>query len=159
NPDERINPYRHWGARFSDRQKALAELTDLTDRDELVRRVEKLLDEVPPGARGVKPRALVLRAGLEAAPRVGEEFGRRLLEQVAKAYNKLPAPKDLPELLEQATFLEKALFVAAHFQAMEFLPSLLDCFEHLCHLAQGSHELAAVDVLINQCFKSLRQLN
>jgi hypothetical protein len=159
NPDERINPYRHWGARIGNLEKSLAELTDLTDRAELSRRVDKLLDEAAEGARGIKQRAKVLCAGLEAAPRVSEEFARRLLNQVAKAYNNLPKPKDLPELLEQATFLEKALFVAAHFQAADILPSLLDCFEHLCRLAQGSHALATLDALINQCFKSLRQLN
>src|SRR5262249_47746627 len=46
-PDERINPYRHWGARISEFERALAELTDLTDRNEVVIRVERILKDVP----------------------------------------------------------------------------------------------------------------
>src|SRR5207253_7378744 len=70
-PDQRINPYRHWSGRISDFEKAIAELTDLTDRNEIANRVDKLLREVPKGPRGNGDRARVLRAGLEAAPRVG----------------------------------------------------------------------------------------
>ena len=86
-PDQRINPYRHWSARISEFEKALAELTDLTDRNELAIRVEKLLREVPKGAKGNEQRARVLRAGLEAAPRVGEDFARKMLEQTVPAYD------------------------------------------------------------------------
>ena len=76
-PDERINPYRHWGARISEFEKALAELTDVTDRQEVVNRVERMLRDVPKGAKGAEPRARVLRAALEVAPRVNEDFARR----------------------------------------------------------------------------------
>src|SRR5262249_33690596 len=114
-PDQRINPYRHWGARISEFEKALAELTDLTDRAEIVRRVEKLLAEVPKGSKGAEPKARVVKAGLEAAPRVGEEFARKMLEQAVPTYDALPETKELAQLTEQAVFLEKALFVAGHF--------------------------------------------
>src|SRR5262249_19814543 len=114
-PDQRINPYRHWGARISEFEKALAELTDLTDRAELARRVEKLLAEVPKGSKGGEGRARVIRAGLEAAPRVGEDFARKMLEQAVPAYDALPETKELAQLTDQAAFLEKALFVAGHF--------------------------------------------
>src|SRR5262249_13459448 len=71
--DERINPYRHWGARVNEFERALAELTDLTDPNELVVRVERILTDVPRGARGAEQRARVLRAALEVAPRVNED--------------------------------------------------------------------------------------
>jgi hypothetical protein len=123
-PDQRINPYRRWGARISDFEKALAELTDLTDRQELARRVEKLLAEVPKGSEGIEGRARVVRAGLEVAPRVGDDFARKMLDLAMPAYDALPETKDLAQLTDKAAFLEKALFVAGHFGEIEVAHSL-----------------------------------
>jgi len=95
-PDQRINPYRHWGARISEFEKALAELTDLTDRNELANRIDKLLNEVPKGAKGNDQRSRVLKAGLEAAPRIGDEFGRKLLDQTLPATTACPRPRRWP---------------------------------------------------------------
>jgi hypothetical protein len=124
-PDQRFNPYRHWGARISDFERVLAELPDL-DGNEVMRRVDELWYAAPRGARGNEKRAQIVRAGLEAAPRIGEEFARRMLEQTVPAYDALPAAKEMAALMDQAAFLEKALFVAGHFQIREFTPLLLD---------------------------------
>src|SRR5262245_27335826 len=120
-PDQRINPYRHWGARISEFEKAVAELADATDRDEIVSRVEKLLRKTRTGERWNEERARALRAGLDASPRVGEDFARKLLEQSIPAYDALPEAKEMAPLMEQAQFLEKALFVAGHFGLTEFI--------------------------------------
>src|SRR5262249_36226201 len=125
-PDQRINPYRHWGARISDFEKALADLTDLTDRNEIQSRVDKLLRDVPKGAKGNEQKARVLRAGLEAAPRVGEDFARKLLDQTIPTYDALPEPKELAILMERTAFLEKALFVAGYFRELEYLRCLVE---------------------------------
>jgi hypothetical protein len=125
-PDQRLNPYRGWGSRISDFERALAELTDLTDRNELASRVDKLLREVPKGTKGNENRARVLRAGLEAAPRVGEDFARRMLAQTIPAYDALPKAREMAALMDQATFLEKALFVVGHFRMLDFVSPLLE---------------------------------
>src|SRR5262249_23654944 len=45
-PDTKLDPYRHWGARISDLDKALADLADVFDRQEVSDRVTELLKEV-----------------------------------------------------------------------------------------------------------------
>lgn len=157
-PDQRINPYRHWGARISEFEKALADLTDLTDRNEIANRVEQLLREVPKAAKGYEQRARVIRAGLEAAPRVGEEFARKLLDQSVSAYDALPETKELPALMEQAAFLEKALFVAGHFGRIEAVHPLVLRFQHMLAGQKGPQAIPVLDSLAAQCFRGLRKL-
>jgi hypothetical protein len=157
-PDQRINPYRHWGARISDFKRALAELTDLTDRAELAGRMERLLAEVPRGATGTEQRAQVLRAGLEAAPRVGEEFAKRLLDQAVPAYDALPEAKELDVLLDRAAFLEKAMFVAGHFGRREHVHPLVARFQRMLQAQRGGQALPALGSLAGQCFRGLRKL-
>jgi hypothetical protein len=157
-PDQRINPYRHWGARISDFERALAELTDLTDRNELAGRVDKLLREAPKGAKGHEQRARVLRAGLEAAPRVGEDFARRMLEQAVPAYDALPEAKEMAALMDQAQFLEKALFVAGHFGRVEAVHPLVTRFQRMLQGQKGPQALQVLDSLAAQCFRGLRKL-
>ena len=52
---------------------------------------------------------------LVASHRVGEEFARRMLDQTIPAYDSLPDAREMAAVMEQASFLEKALFVAGHF--------------------------------------------
>jgi len=158
-PDQRINPYRHWGARINDFEKALADLTDLTDRAEIVSRVDKLLRDLQLHNKGaVEQRARVLRSGLEAAPRVGEDFARRLLDQTVTTYDALPEVKDLTALIDQASFLERALFVAGHFGRSDAIHPLVARFQRLLQGQKGPQALQVLDSLAANCFRSLRKL-
>ncbi len=157
-PDQRINPYRHWSGRINDFEKALAELTDLTDRKEIADRVEKLLREVPRGPRGNEQRARVLHAGLEASPRVGEEFARKMLDQTIPAYDALPEAREMATVMEQAQFLEKALFVAGHFGRVESVHPLVTRFQRMLQAQSGAHVFQVLDTLAYQAFKGLRKL-
>jgi hypothetical protein len=157
-PDQRINPYRHWGARINDLEAALVALTDLTDRQEIVSRVERLLKDVPKGAKGHEVRAKILRAGLEAAPRVNEDFARKLLDQAVPAYDALPESPDLQGLLDQAAFLEKALFLAAHYGSDAHVHPLVARFERMLQSQRGPQGLEALSSLAGPCFRGLRKL-
>ncbi|MFO0878493.1 MAG: hypothetical protein U0840_14230 [Gemmataceae bacterium] len=157
-PDQRINPYRHWGARISDFERALAELTDITDRNELAQRVDRLLNETPKGPKGADQRARVVRAGLEVSPRVGEDFARRMLDQSIPAYDALPETKDLAQLHEQAAFLEKGLFVAGHFGRSDAVFPLIARFQKILQNQKGAQALALLDQVAATCFRGLRKL-
>jgi hypothetical protein len=156
-PDQRINPYRHWGARINDLERALVELADLTDRQEIVSRVDRLLKDVPKGSKGHEVRAKILKAGLEAAPRVSEDFARRMLDQSIPAYDALPEQQDLAAVMEQASFLEKALFVAAHFRHPECVGPLVGLCRRWLQAEQGFFPDAFAP-LIAQCVRTLREL-
>jgi hypothetical protein len=156
-PDQGINAYRHFGDR-SDFERALAELTDLTDRNELANRVDKLLREVPKGAKGNKQSVEVLRAGLEAAPRVGEDFARKMLDQTVTAYDALPEAKEMADLMEPAAFLEKALFVAGHYGRMESVHPLVTRFQNMLKGQKGPQALQVLIWLGTDWLRGLRKL-
>jgi hypothetical protein len=163
-PDQEIDPYASWTSRLSDLERALAEVAELTDRKEIVARLQTLLKETPKGTEGHEARARILRTALEVAPLIGEEFAREMLDQALPAYDALPALDSLPEdrklaaLEEQAKFLEKALFTAAHFGRVEHLPRLVSRFQKMLQTQRGPHAIESIEKLAGQCFRSLRKL-
>src|SRR5262249_11132830 len=126
--------------------------------EEGARRVDKLLKETPKGAKGSEQRTKVVRAGLEAAPRVGEEFAKRMLAEALPAYDALPEPKEPGALLEQAAFLEKALFLAGHYRRIEPVHPLVARFQKMLQTQRGPQAVSALDSLAGQCFRGLRKL-
>src|SRR5262249_1987129 len=78
-PDQRIEAVRHYIARSSDLDKELAELPDVTDRQELTARVARLLKDGGKSKTSADNRARVLKVALDLAPRVGEDFALGLL--------------------------------------------------------------------------------
>jgi hypothetical protein len=159
-PDQRLNPYRHWGSRISNFEKALADLTDLMESQEVVQRVDCLLTDHPvDGKRGSKARSRILHAALDMAPRVGEDFARKLLDQTIPAYDALPEPREHAILMEQSAFLEKALFVAGYFQDSEHLLLLTERFRALLRRYCQPQQLQVLDRALAQCIQSLVECN
>jgi hypothetical protein len=156
-PETRIDPYRKWAARISEFDSQLVELTDMTDRKEIVNRVGKLLKGLPKGDDAT-PRAKVLKVALDVAPRVGEDFARDMLDRVLPAHDALPEPTDVHALEEQARLLEKALFTAAHFDRGEHIHPLVGRFQRLLQTQRGGQAVQALEALAGQCFRGLRKL-
>ncbi len=157
-PNEKIDPYRYWGGRISELDRALAELVDLTDRAEIQRRINALLKEQNKGARAAENRVRILRAALELAPRISEDFAREMLEKVKEAYDALPEATDQPALMLRALFLETALSVVAHFDRVEYVPIIVKRFEEMLTSQKGDRAIAAMESLAGSCFKGLRKL-
>lgn len=156
-PDQRIDPYAPALASSTPLGREIVELTDMTDRKQIVSRVQSLLKGLPKDD-GAEDRSRVLKGALEVAPRVGEEFARDLLDRVIATYDALPAPEDVPKLQEQAKFLERALFVAAHFDRIEVIHPLVARFQRLLQTQYGPKAVSALDSLAGQCFRGLRKL-
>jgi hypothetical protein len=157
-PDQRIDAHQHWKAMSSDVAKALVELTELADCNEIVNRIDMLLRKVPKGSRGSEMRARILRAGLEAAPRVGEDFARSMLDQTVPAYDALSEPKERGAQRDQATFLEKAIFVAGHFGLLESVHPLMTRFQRTLDAQQGAQVFQLVERVAPQVVRTLRKL-
>src|SRR5262249_50096193 len=141
-----------------DLERALAELTDVLDRQEVAARVRSLLQAVPKGAKGHEARAMVLRQALNLAPRGSEEFAREVLEQTAAAYDAPPEARAPGEPERQAQLVERALFVAAHFDRVEHIHPQVARFKRLIQSQKGPLALQAVDKIAARCFRGLRKL-
>ncbi len=157
-PNRAIDAYRHWTLRDDPLGKELADLVDLRDRTEVEERVQKLLREVPKGTRGNDLRSRILRVALDEAPRVGEDFGRDLLDQVAPTFDALADSSDAQAQLNQASLLEKGLAVAAHFDRMGNIHPLADRFRKMLAAQKGERGIQMIEALAAQCFRGLRKL-
>src|SRR5207237_693969 len=103
-------------------------------------------------------RAKVLQKALEIAPRVSEEFARALLENVTEAFDALPKPLDITTFLERAKLLERAMFLAAHFDRQETIQPLISRFRTLLESQNSDWALSAIDELAGRCLRGLRKL-
>jgi hypothetical protein len=157
-PDRQIDPYRHWAARQSDLDKALVELAGLSDRQEIQTRLRDLMRRTSQGQTAAEERMKILRVGLELGPHLGEDFTREVLQQTLPALGAWSAPSAPAVLEEQAKFLEKALFAAAHFGCTEQVRSLVMGFRDLLRAQQGEQHLETLGALAEQAFRSLRKL-
>jgi hypothetical protein len=159
-PDQKIDPYRNWNARISDLEKALADLTDLTDRREIAERVQRLLQShAPKGNKGHEARVSILSTALNLAPRVNEEFALDMLAQLLPTYDSLPEVKDAVVLEQQARLLEKGLFVAAHFDRKDTVQALVNRFASLLQSQRGNAgAIQTLDTLAEHSFRGLRKL-
>ena len=158
-PDTNLDPYRHYFSRMNDLEKSLAELADLYDRNEVVERVARLLKQIPQSATAPETRGKILLKSLEIAPRVSEAFARTILEQVVPAFDALPPARDSVTYSDlHAPLLEKALFVAAHFDRLEHIVPLMSRFQALLEAGKTDYALKVMDELAGRCLRGLRKL-
>jgi hypothetical protein len=158
-PDQQINPYRRTLTRIDgDHAAVLAQLPDMIDGKEVVAQIRELLRKPPPKSGGPEGRMQILRAGLDQAPRIGEEFARELLVLVAAAFDAASHGDAIGSTMARAGLLEKALFAAAHFNRVEFLPPLIERFQALLESQRGGRTLEEIESLAGQCLRGLRKL-
>lgn len=161
-PHDRIDPYRRWHRRYTDELfQTLAELKDMLDLKKVEAKLRSLLTEHTNGARGLR----VLACALEYAPRLGDEFGTQLLDQVDKL---LAACTDA---IEKALLIHRAMYVAGHFghtkrvNAMvallsNELPAIVDDYLKLDSQFNpvDKERIETVEVLLRHSFRNLRKL-
>jgi len=157
-PDRPIDPYRHWVARRSDLDKELIELLDRRDHQEVQTCLRDLLRKTSQKQAAIDERLKILRTGLELGPQLGEGFTREMLQQALPILDALSLPSAPAVLEEQAQFLEKALFAAAHFGCTEQVRSLVARFRDRFLAQQGGQSIEFLGALAEQSFRSLRKL-
>jgi hypothetical protein len=168
-PHERIDPYRQWTGRFfDDLSRALDALGAVADRERLAEQLRLLLKTNLKEKAGRDRHVQVLQRALELAPRVGEAFALEmlvrvppaleLLEQLVKDGEGTPQMRERAVFLHKAALLEKALFVAAHFNRVEHVQPLVGQFEALLHSQRATQCLKELSSLAGECFRGLRKL-
>ena len=156
-PDQRVNPYRHWGRRTAS-ERELALLPDITGPEELATRIRGLLgcpardkgDEFGPVA--------VLTEGLNQAPRVGREFARELLERAPAFYDSLPDTDKKHRASAKFPLLERAFSAAARCGCRDQMPPLVARFRRLLGTERQPGVEHAVHWVVAPCLCALRKL-
>lgn len=152
-PHHEIDAFRSYRAREYDAfQRALLALQDIVDRPALERECRRVLAEAYTGAGGSARRFRAVDACLRAAPRLSAELAGEILDRALEACDAHDA------LMEQATFLERALMVAAHFNRVELVPDLLERFRQVIHSRRGAITHDQLESLAAKGFRGLRKL-
>ncbi len=156
-PDQKVEPYRHIYPYFNEVERLLKELPDEPDRAQVADRVRGLLAKMRPGADRAEAHARVLRAALDQAPRVGEDFALEMLRQTPDAFDALPPALDKEGVRVHAELLEKGMFVAAHFDKGDVLGAFVARFQKMLEAPQQAAGVQAIDAVAGQCFRGLRK--
>jgi hypothetical protein len=158
-PEEKVDPYAEWGARIDDLSRKLAEIVKLPDRQEMADRLLRLLREAPKGSKGHEPRMRTLRACMDVAPHVGDAFSQDVLGQLITVWDALPESGEVAALLDRTEVLERALFVAAHFDRRDHVQALVARFQHLLLAQRGSTQaMRVIEKLGRESLRGLRKL-
>jgi hypothetical protein len=130
-PDQRIDPYRTVRERISEVERQAADLPDLTDPEQIVSRVRRLLAVDASYREGLLPDVL------EAVQRVHPAFAREVLDRVLADFDAIPPTCHAGVLWWRVPTLERALSLAANFglqeegrEVLARLWPLLDSQEH-----------------------------
>jgi hypothetical protein len=157
-PDQKVDPYRIVPVFVRQWARALGQLPETSDRNQVAERVRGLLQKVPGGREGPEVRAYILRTALDQGPRVGEDFAAEMLALTPAAFDALPPPTCAGDFYQRAELLERGLFVATHFDRKEYVQQLVTRFGRLLQTQRDAPTVQAIDALADQSFRSLRKL-
>jgi hypothetical protein len=157
-PQEKVNPYRKWKNEVDDLLNGLKELVEIGDPGRLRDRIRVLFGELDRRKAAPELRVRCLVECLSLAPRAGEKFAADLVRLVPKVLDAVAAPADADGVSDQARILERALFLAGHFDQADLIPGLVERFERLLRSLKGELLAAAINLAAGQCLRSLRKL-
>jgi hypothetical protein len=153
-PHEVVWAYRSYYMHVGDAlSRALRRLPDVQDHENLEKKFEELFrrhsNQTPEDRQS---RVQILQAALELAPRMGEAFTLTLLPQVPETAG------NIVFLPDRASLLQRAIFVAAHFDQGSWVADFVTRFHAILDAPQDSQTLEQLSPLAGECFRSLRKL-
>ncbi len=161
-PQERTDPYANWTKNQDLLKKELADLHTVHEPARLAERIRKLYKEGVQGKPTKEVQFLVLHEAVPLSHRVGESFTVELLQLVPAALavgtgtGHTPEPPELPR--KQGELLERALFMAGHFDRGDLVKKLVDEFSELIHSKTDEARFKLINVVAGQCLRSLKKL-
>jgi hypothetical protein len=160
-PQEKLQPYADFLRQGSVMWRELAEWPRVKNPQQLAQRIRKVYSDGPDG-RGPTPEAklFALLEGLPLSTRVGERFTAELLDCVPEAMRAgSRTGLQIAELhKKQGQLLERALFLAAHFDRREKVRELVDQFINLLKSKEDDQRHELMNVVAVQSLRSLRKL-
>jgi hypothetical protein len=161
-PQEKPDPYAAWTKHGDALKKELAELQTVRDPGKLADRIKRLYKETVQGKTPREVQFQVLHEALPLSPRVGESFTVELLNLVPSALAASPGGNaqespDIPK--KQGELLERAMFLAAHFDRTDLVQKLVGHFLDLVHgKVKDADRFKLVNAVGGQALRSLRKL-
>ena len=160
-PQEKLDPYAEFMKQADDLKKAIADLPKIKDPQALAKAIRDLYRSGSAGRSPGDARFLVLLDALPLAARVGEQFTVELLGLVSEAMSGAGAGGGVPvpELAKkQGQLLERALYLAGHFDRREVVHKLVEQFTELVAAKPDDQRFELINVVAGQCLRSLRKL-
>jgi hypothetical protein len=159
-PQEKPDPYADWTKHGDAMKKELAELHNIRDPNKLADKIRKLHKEGVNGKPLKEVQFYVLHEGLPLAARVSEQFTAELLTHVPAALQggtgAATESPDLPK--KQGELLERALYLAGHFNREDIVKKLVDDFTTLVHSKADETRYRLINVVARQCLRNLKKL-
>ena len=140
-------------------QVALLELHTLRDPGKLVHRIRKLCRDGVVGETLKQAQLQVLHEGLPLAAGVNEAFAVELLALVPDTLTNGTAeatgPQDLPR--KKGELLERAFFLASHFNRVDFIKTLINLFTTLVLSTSGGERFRLINRVARPCMRSMKK--
>ena len=162
-PQERLDPYSHFTKDGDALRKEVAQVQALRDPARFAERVRRLYRDGVPGIPLKDAQFFLLHRVLPLSTRAGEAFTVELLRLVPAALATGTVgppgqePADFPR--QQGQLLERALFLAAHFDRGDLVQQLVGLFVEMVRTRKDDDaRYRLVNVVAGQCLRSLRKL-
>jgi hypothetical protein len=159
-PEERPDPYSDWTKHGDPLKKELAALRAIREPRKLADSIRKLHKEGVSGKPLREVQFYALHEGLPLAPRVGEGFTAEMVQLVPAALaHGTGAATESPDLpKKQGELLERALFLAGHYDRVDLTRRLVDSFLALLPGKTEETRFKLINVVAGQCLRSLWKL-
>ncbi len=163
-PAERTDPYKKFTTPHEGGlKKELHELSAERDPVRLAGKIRELYKREGTAARGNKPQPMtdkqfdILLDCLPLSARCGGAFAAELIRLVPDALRQ-PFPQKPEAAKKQAELLERALFLAGHFDHRDLVGQLVDAFVEVVKGKTDDAQLELINVVCGSCVRSLRKL-
>jgi hypothetical protein len=158
-PVERLDPYADKKRSAGGLTKTLVDLADVQDAAQVSEAIRKLVRSTTPP----DDRLLVFVHALQLSTRLGEDFTTHLVKQVPGVLAEtthVPAPRDYAAYRAdlQRKMLERALFLAAHYDQPVLVQELFRSFVAFLNTRTNEDRFTAINDIARECLRSLRKL-
>jgi hypothetical protein len=159
-PAVRVDPYTDWTKHGDALKAALAELHLIHEPVALAERIRTLYQDGVAGRPLAEVRFDLLHEGLPLAARVNEALVVELLAHVPAALVRgTSAVPELPNLPQRQTeLLERALFLAGHFNRTDIVTKLVDSFLALVQSKPEPARYGLINSVARQCVRNLKRI-